>query len=218
MNTLKDRLQELMAEHGLRTQNQLADFAKVSKGLVNQWFQGDTGLGKKPLLVFEQKTRYSGQWLANGTGPKYKQIATTQDLQDDVYLPGHHDALSLLEHSNNDMLQVTAEQTIRLSKSALLQHQINPNQVVCTVVDGDAMSPAMVDGSIIGIDTGNQNIRDGKIYAINHGGLLRINVITKRPNQQLLLHSFNHQHYPDEIISQNDICIIGRVFWWSTMV
>ena len=43
MNTLKDRLEELMAEHGLTTQQQLADFAGVSKGLVGQWFNGSTG-------------------------------------------------------------------------------------------------------------------------------------------------------------------------------
>ncbi len=43
---LKDRLQELMAEYGLITQQDLADFAGVSKGLVGQWFNGQTGLGK----------------------------------------------------------------------------------------------------------------------------------------------------------------------------
>mgnify|MGYP000852079495 CR=1 FL=1 len=72
MNTLKDRLEELMAEYGLTTQQQLADFAGVSKGLVGQWFNGSTGLGAKPLSAFDKKTSFSINWLADGTGDKYK--------------------------------------------------------------------------------------------------------------------------------------------------
>lgn len=71
MTTLKSRLEELMSDYGLTTQQQLADFAGVSKGLVGQWFNGSTGLGKKPLLAFQKKTNYSTQWLTDGTGSKY---------------------------------------------------------------------------------------------------------------------------------------------------
>ena len=70
LSTLKERLESLMAENGLTTQQQLADFAGVSKGLVNQWFKGDTGLGKKPLMAFDKKTNFSSQWLADGIGEK----------------------------------------------------------------------------------------------------------------------------------------------------
>ena len=78
MNDLKSRLEELMAEYGLTTQQQLADFAEVSKGLVGQWFNGHTGLGKKPLLAFEKKTNYSSQWLIDGTGEKYRNSTPPQ--------------------------------------------------------------------------------------------------------------------------------------------
>ena len=61
MSTLKERLEELMNDYNLVTQQQLADFADVSKGLVEQWFNGSTGLGKKPLLAFQKKTNYSTQ-------------------------------------------------------------------------------------------------------------------------------------------------------------
>lgn len=71
-NTLRDRLIELMAECGLSKQIELANLAKVSKELVNQWFNGDTRLGKKPLLELSKNTAFSAQWLADGTGPKYK--------------------------------------------------------------------------------------------------------------------------------------------------
>lgn len=75
MSTLKERLEELMNDYNLVTQQQLADFAEVSKGLVGQWFNGSTGLGKKPLLAFQKKTNYSTQWLIDGTGQKYTNAA-----------------------------------------------------------------------------------------------------------------------------------------------
>ncbi|MBG8712077.1 XRE family transcriptional regulator [Neisseria meningitidis] len=55
---LKERLQALMSEYNLSTQQELADFAGVSKGLVGQWFNGQTGLGRKPLVAFEKKNEF----------------------------------------------------------------------------------------------------------------------------------------------------------------
>ena len=80
MSTLKERLEELMNDYNLVTQQQLADFADVSKGLVGQWFNGSTGLGKKPLLAFQKKTNYSTQWLIDGTGEKYQPNKDIEDL------------------------------------------------------------------------------------------------------------------------------------------
>lgn len=45
-STLRDRLIELMAECGLSKQIELANLAKFGKELVNQWFNGNTGLVK----------------------------------------------------------------------------------------------------------------------------------------------------------------------------
>ena len=39
------------------------------------------------------------------------------------------------------------------------------------MADGDSMEPVFPSGVTLGIDTGSKNIRDGQIYAINHGGL-----------------------------------------------
>lgn len=73
MLELRDRLKILMSEYNLNTQQQLADFAEVSKGLVGQWFNGTTGLGAKPLMAFQKKTNFSSQWLLDGTGEKYRE-------------------------------------------------------------------------------------------------------------------------------------------------
>lgn len=71
MNTLKDRLLEAMGELGINSPKELADFCKVSEGLVSQWFSGQTKLGPKPLKAFG-KTKFSLDWLTDGTLPKYR--------------------------------------------------------------------------------------------------------------------------------------------------
>ncbi|MCO6504746.1 MAG: helix-turn-helix transcriptional regulator [Snodgrassella sp.] len=106
---------------------------------------------------------------------------------------------------------------LRFARSTLKKHSINPAYVVCVTADGDSMSPVIPDGSTIGINTDDTQIRDGKIYAINHDGLLRIKILKKRPGNKLLIQSFNSAEYADEEANMEEINIIGRVFWWSVL-
>lgn len=73
MKELKDRIHAVMDELGIKTNQELGKFLGVSKTLVGQWINGDTGLGKKPLLAFEKKTNFSSRWLVDGTGSKYRE-------------------------------------------------------------------------------------------------------------------------------------------------
>ncbi|SPX40885.1 transcriptional regulator [Haemophilus influenzae] len=74
------------------------------------------------------------------------------------------------------------------------------------------MEPVIPDGTTVGIDLGNKTIRDGKIYAINHGGLLRIKLLYNMPNEQVKIRSYNTEEHPDEIAELQDISVLGKVF------
>ena len=106
---------------------------------------------------------------------------------------------------------------LRFARSTLKKHSINPSYVVCVTADGDSMSPVIPDGTTIGINTNDTQIRDGKIYAFNHDGLLRIKILKKRPGNKILIQSFNSLEYADEEANMEEINIIGRVFWWSVL-
>jgi len=192
MNTLKDRLEELMAEHGLTTQQQLADFAGVSKGLVGQWFNGSTGLGAKPLLAFGKKTRFSTQWLADGTGEKYQSDSTGKPIesnatafavvetwQDGTPLNDAECEVPFLKEVRLAAGSGTFEAAdfngykLRFHESSLRRKGINPKDVVCVSADGNSMEPVFPDGATLGVDTSQKHVKDGKIYAINHDGWLR---------------------------------------------
>ena len=80
------------------------------------------------------------------------------------------------------------------------------------------MEPVIPDGTTVGIDLGNKTIRDGKIYAINHGGLLRIKLLYNMPNEQVKIRSYNSEEHPDETADLKDISVLGKVFWYSVLL
>ena len=236
MNTLKDRLEELMAEHGLTTQQQLADFAGVSKGLVGQWFNGSTGLGAKPLLAFGKKTRFSTQWLADGTGEKYQSDSTGKPIESNATAFAVVETWQDGTPLNDAECEVPFLKEVRLAagsgsfeaadfngyklrfhESSLRRKGINPKNVVCVSADGNSMEPVFPDGATLGVDTSQKHIKDGKIYAINHDGWLRTKILYRLPGNRIRIHSYNEDEHPDEEVDASDIQVIGRVFWWSVL-
>jgi len=107
---------------------------------------------------------------------------------------------------------------LRFSKSTLRKQCVQYENAVCVIADGNSMEPVIPDGTTVGIDLGNKTIRDGKIYAINHGGLLRIKLLYNMPNEQVKIRSYNSDEHPDEIAELQDISVLGKVFWYSVLL
>lgn len=107
---------------------------------------------------------------------------------------------------------------LRFSSNTLRSKNINPAYAVCICADGDSMEPVIPDGAIVGINTEDKTLRDDKLYAINHDGLLRIKILRKRPSNKVLIQSYNTSLYPDEEVALDEISIIGRIFWWSVFI
>ncbi|OOF58306.1 LexA family transcriptional regulator [Rodentibacter genomosp. 2] len=107
---------------------------------------------------------------------------------------------------------------LRFSKATLRRQGVQYENAVCVVADGNSMEPVIPDGSTVGVDLGNKTIRDGKIYAINHGGLLRIKLLYNMPNNQVRIRSYNSEEYDDEIADLQDISVLGKVFWYSVLL
>ena len=152
MNTLKDRLEELMAEYGLDTQQQLADFAGVSKGLVGQWFNGSTGLGAKPLSAFDKKTRFSINWLTEGTGDKYKThvlpAITESESEDRIRFPRlNAEATCGAGTINDHYIEVVDYVTVA---SAWAREKLGGNLKKIQVITarGDSMEPTIENGDV----------------------------------------------------------------------
>lgn len=227
MLTLRDRLKELMAECGLTKQIELANLAKVSKGLVNQWFSGGTGLGKKPLLELTKKTRFSAQWLADGTGPKYKTSDTVSLTQ----------TLSTLETENSnsttlklyDMSASCGQGTIIPEFPELLRKIEIPNDALIELLgttnlqgvqlmppDGDSMEPTIPRRSITLIKTDIDKFQDSGVYLITFDGYTYIKRLARGKSGVIKVISDNKLYSDTDFdITPNELdqLIIHGKFW-----
>lgn len=110
---------------------------------------------------------------------------------------------------------------LKFAKSSLRRAGVPEEAAACAFVSGASMEPMLPNGSTIGVDTSAKNIVDGKLYAIDHNGELRVKQVFRIPGGQgLRFHSFNpdknnfpdEEYSPEKVQAQN-IRIIGRVFW-----
>lgn len=108
---------------------------------------------------------------------------------------------------------------LRFALSTLKKAGVDPKAAVCIKVSGNSMEPVIPDGAVIGVDTSNTSIKDGDLYAIKHGDMLRVKVVYRLPTGYRLK-SFNDIEWPLEQIegsAASDIKIVGRVFWYSVL-
>lgn len=108
--------------------------------------------------------------------------------------------------------------TMRFPLSKLAKRGVSPDFAACATASGSSMEPTIADGSPIAIDKGTRHIIDGKIYALDHGGMLRIKRLYKLPLGRVRLVSDNSDEYPEEthsLMGPDAPKIIGRVFWWE---
>ena len=79
------------------------------------------------------------------------------------------------------------------------------------------MEERIADGAAIAVDTGDNAIKDGKIYAFRHDDLFRVKYLSRLPGGRVKIKSHNEAAYPEEEASLEGIQVIGRVFWWSVL-
>lgn len=87
-------------------------------------------------------------------------------------------------------------------------------------ISGNSLYPVLTNGDKVAIDIANSKpVRDGDLYAIRDGVLLRVKILVNLPDGGLILKSYNKEEYPDEVLNfeerKSRIHVIGRVFWSS---
>ncbi len=112
------------------------------------------------------------------------------------------------------------DRKLRFARSTLKAAGVDIESAICATATGNSMEDIIHDGTTIGIDRARTQIKDGKIYAIDHDGMLRVKYVYRLPGGGLRLRSHNSDEYQDEVYTGADaakIKILGWVFWWSTI-
>lgn len=224
-----DKMKELIENRFNGSQAEFARAIGKAPAQVNQWVNGYRNIGNGAAAQIEDSLSLPRGWLdgkedfrrpeSNATviGTLDVWDSKTPLAADDCEVPFYKDVHLSAGNGFSDDIEDYNGYKLRFSKSTLRRHGINPADVVCVCADGDSMEPVFPDGATLGINTADKVIKDGKIYAVNHGGLLRTKILQKLPDNKIRIKSYNSEAYPDEEADADEMNIIGRVFWWSVL-
>lgn len=204
MSELRDRIREVMQEHGFTTYAELARWAGVTRGLVGHWMAGITPFGKKPMLHIDDKTHFNVAWIATGQGPKYKRDkvdhapgkdanfgeigslalwSSNDPLDPDEYVnvPYYKD-LEFAAGAGSCGLPET-EFKLPFAKATLYRAGVPLDAAICATISGNSQEPVMPHGTTVGIDTSDKRVVDGEMYAFDQGGHAPHQNVVPRPRR-----------------------------------
>lgn len=173
-------------------------------------------LSQYPRVIYQQVINIDNTQF--GTFEEWDNNTPLAD--DDVELPFMRD-VELSAGSGSLSCEDFNGYKLRFSKNTLKQANVSIKDAVCVTAHGNSMEPVIPDGATVGIDTSSKEIRDGKVYAINHNGELRIKILFRLPGGGIRLKSYNREDWPDEEFDSDKakeyIQVIGRMFWYSVL-
>ena len=141
---------------------------------------------------------------------------------DEVQIPFYKHLRFACGDGSASMIMADEQCKLRMSRHTLNRLNIQPSNVLAAVASDGSMSPTINDGNTIFIDRGHDTVRDGKVFAIEHGGLFRCKRLYEMPNGGVRIVSDNDDEYPTIHLSADDqkdqhFCIVGWVFSWSVI-
>lgn len=180
-------------------------------GLSTDQLRGRVSIGTAPIPAIVREPE------ATMDGPIEVWDDSTPLPSDEVLVPFLKE-VELAAGSGKMSVEVNSGRSLRFGKYSLKKQGVDPANARCVTITGNSMEPVLRNGATVGVDVGNTRIVDGDLYAINHGGLLRVKQTYRLPGGGIRLRSFNRDEHPDEEYSQDEIVaqeieIIGRVFW-----
>lgn len=223
---LADRVKERRDVLGI-TQTELADKVGIKQQSIASIENGET---KNPRKIFElaQALKCSAHWLKTGqqesNATQLEGVSLweedSEDEDDDVYLPFFKEAQ--LAAGDGRVVELDCDgKKLKFSLRSLKKLGVKPEEAACMSVWGNSMEPVLPDGATVAINTGSTEIKDGKIYALDHEGMARVKMMYRLPGGGIRLRSFNTDEYPDEIYlgeDSNKIRVVGSVFWYGVTI
>ncbi|MFB2800439.1 XRE family transcriptional regulator [Shewanella seohaensis] len=236
MKTLAQNIRDRMEAIGM-TQKELAERANISQVMVHKLVSGKTTTTSK-LLDLAKALGCSAEELQYGT--EQSDQRSTAAVESNAVFAGGFETWDRNSPLGDDEVEVPFYMEVelaagtgiadireyygpklRFAKSTLRRQGVSADDAVCVKVNGNSMEPVLPNGSTVGVDTSHTDIIDGKMYAINHDGMLRVKMLYKLPGGGIRLRSYNLDEWPDEHINAEQlkhIKIIGKVFWYSVLI
>ncbi|EXC46987.1 repressor protein CI [Acinetobacter baumannii 25493_8] len=183
------------------------------------------GVSKAGALKAAARFGVAANWILTGEGKKEESNITkvvewdsdTPVDNDEVEIPFYKEVL--VSCGSGSLAEMVGNETrkLRLSKATLRQYGVEASNAYALTAFGNSMSPVINNGATVYVDVGRTNIIDGKIYAINHGGLFKFKYLYRLPKGGVKIVSENKEEYPDEYLTAEEImdqefCVVAYAF------
>lgn len=227
---ISNRINERIKTLGLKGVD-ITRYTGVSSGGVSQWRSGTVVPKGKNLFALAEMLKCTPEWLLTGGEKPTPNMYFTGIISewddsapltnnDEVVIP-FFEEVEIAAGSGSAQIKEVPNKKLRFSKTTLKERNVSIKDAACAKVTGSSMEPVFPEGSTIGIDKSQTDIKDGKVYCIAHGGMLRVKLLYRIAGGGIRVSSYNKEEYPDEILKGKDLedfRIIGRVFWYAALI
>ncbi|AAW88260.1 DNA-binding protein RDGA (plasmid) [Aliivibrio fischeri ES114] len=184
------------------SQRKLADLVNVTTSAISQWEREETTPKGEHLVRLAEVLNCTVQWL----------VGTEDDICEYVDIPFYEQVKASAGHG----FLCECKNVTYISLPKALFKYFNVKDLLAITAHGDSMEPVLNDDALLVIDSSKKQIRDGSMYVIRQGDLIRVKLISL-DNNGLKLKSYN-QSYHDEIYEDyQDVEILGKVIWYSSL-
>lgn len=214
MQDTADRINFLIEERKISQEILAADIG-ISQAAISKICQGRTKRSRylPQIAAYFSVTEH---WLLFGD-KSFDKSHNDADSEEDVFVPFYKDVQLSAGYGAHEFEDYEGR-SIRFSRQMLREVSVSPKDAICVTVKGDSMEPVFKNGSTVGIDLSRKKIIDGDVYAINNDGLLQMKKLKHISGSMLSVESYNKDEYPAFDVSMEQVNVIGRVFWYSTLL
>ncbi|ECB4073432.1 helix-turn-helix transcriptional regulator [Salmonella enterica subsp. enterica serovar Napoli] len=221
-----------MSASGL-SQAQLAEMVGISQPAIQKMSSGKTS-GTRKMVELANALKVRPEWLSSGVGEmRYQEGPEPSNIRESslkatVWEDMNRDSeefveipllnVSLSAGNGSCELEESSDFALVFRRYYLKKMGVSESAAKLVRVSGQSMEPTLNDGDVVGVNTQDTAIRDGKTYAICQSNLLRVKTLIATPTS-VIIRSINRDEYPDEVLDREDfqknVRVIGRVFWSS---
>lgn len=189
------------------TQEHVAKCLSLTKSAVSRWETGHSIPDGELLHGLSDLLEVKAEWLLSGDEINSSNTVTLVDFYSDVLASAGNG------HLNND------ESTEKYPMPKNIVDYEGVSNICCIKTSGKSMMPVLADGSIVALNTSKKTIRDGMMYVIRQGDLLRVKILIEKP-KKIIIRSYNTEFEDEEFIKNDeyndDFVIVGQVVWHSS--
>jgi len=223
--SLGNRIRSLRRSMGL-SQPALAKKAGLGQSTISELENDKKGTSAENLQAIAKALSVTQEYLLTGVNlgsfADCVTVMQSMDDSDDVEIRYFDDiSVSCGSGSFGEILEKDAK-ILKVKKQPLQERNINKNNCVAFPASGDSMLPTIKDRDIVYVDLGRTQIKDGKIFAIYHGGLFKFKRLYQLPMGGIRIVSDNATEYPEERLNAQEVLdqqfeVIGWAWSWQSM-